>query len=483
MPKHIARLVVLMVAFGAAAYAAKVFFTADSFYRYGHYRGDSVAEIASDKPKFKGSDYCQTCHAERYAEWSAGVHHSVDVGKVVQCEVCHGAAGGRDIKGDVRARVHRRRSPGERQAPGADRHAQAVPALPRKDARQTGRAEADRHRHSCGNAAVHDVPQPALAEDDPWSSAAPDCTPAAAPAGKAAVCAGCHGGDGVSANPVWPNLAGQHDAYLVEALKAYKSGARDNAMMAAIAKALSDADMREIAAHFAALKCEDRERGRRRPGRGGRQGEGRGLRGLPRRERRQQQPGVAEPRRAAEGLSRRRAEGLSRRHAKERGDGRDGQGPERRRHGCARGLLLKRAFRLTRRADRRDIRLRSASPMTETRDKSADARRGFLRLLGGAVACAGAAAARQGRGAARPRRQLRAIVGRRLPPYRDTTGRSTAGRSGSMRPSASAACAASRRASARTTSSAMRIISAPGSSGTSTWKARKRRASTATATR
>ena len=81
------------------AYAAKAYFTADSFYRYGHYRGDSVVEIASDKPKFKGSDSCQPCHAVLFAEWSNGVHHSVNVGKAVQCEVCHGAGGARDAKG------------------------------------------------------------------------------------------------------------------------------------------------------------------------------------------------------------------------------------------------------------------------------------------------------------------------------------------------------------------------------------------------
>jgi len=52
-----------MAAFGAAAYAAKIFLTTDSFYDYGHYRGSSVAEIASDKPKYKGTAYCQSCHA------------------------------------------------------------------------------------------------------------------------------------------------------------------------------------------------------------------------------------------------------------------------------------------------------------------------------------------------------------------------------------------------------------------------------------
>ena len=99
MPKHITRLILLMVALGAVAYAAKGFFTPESFYLYGHYRGNSVAEIASDKPKYKGSEYCQPCHAEQYAVWSKGVHHSVEKGKLVQCEVCHGAAGGREAGG------------------------------------------------------------------------------------------------------------------------------------------------------------------------------------------------------------------------------------------------------------------------------------------------------------------------------------------------------------------------------------------------
>ena len=57
----------------------------------------------------------------------------------------------------------------------------------------------------------------------------------------------------MSANSIFPNLAGQHDAYLIEALKAYQSGARDNVMMAATVKALSEADMGELARHFAAL--------------------------------------------------------------------------------------------------------------------------------------------------------------------------------------------------------------------------------------
>jgi len=253
MPKHIARLIFLMVAFGAAAYGAKVYFTPDSFYRYGHYRGDSVADIASDRPKFKGADYCQTCHAARFAEWSGGVHHSREVGKVVQCEVCHGAAGARDVKGKF-----------DHVSTGVDHPAGSrllVPTdtlklcpicheqMPGRPAEQKQIVIAT-HAGTQQCTTCHNPHSPKLIR----VPGAPADLLAVGPAGKAAACAGCHGGNGVSANPVWPNLAGQHGAYLVEALKAYKSGARDNAMMAATAKALSEVDMREIAAHFAASK-------------------------------------------------------------------------------------------------------------------------------------------------------------------------------------------------------------------------------------
>ena len=90
MPRHIVRLVLLMVGFAVLAYGAKQFFTADSFYEYGHYRGKSVAEIASEKPKYKGTTYCTSCHAQQVAEWSNGIHNRPDIGKVVKCEVCHG---------------------------------------------------------------------------------------------------------------------------------------------------------------------------------------------------------------------------------------------------------------------------------------------------------------------------------------------------------------------------------------------------------
>ena len=67
------------------------------------------------------------------------------------------------------------------------------------------------------------------------------------------VCAACHGPDGnASTSPDFPKLAGQHEDYLLQALKQYKSGARKNPIMAAQVQPLSETDMQNLAAHFAA---------------------------------------------------------------------------------------------------------------------------------------------------------------------------------------------------------------------------------------
>lgn len=75
---------------------------------------------------------------------------------------------------------------------------------------------------------------------------------AKAGAEKAAACVACHGPGGNSTNPVWPKIAGQGARYLYESLKAYKTGERKNALMAGQMAPLSDADLRNLAAHFAA---------------------------------------------------------------------------------------------------------------------------------------------------------------------------------------------------------------------------------------
>ncbi len=74
---------------------------------------------------------------------------------------------------------------------------------------------------------------------------------AAAGKAKSASCAGCHGADGNSANPEWPNLAGQGHAYLVKQLHDFKGGKRENATMAPMAAPLTDEDMQDLAAYFA----------------------------------------------------------------------------------------------------------------------------------------------------------------------------------------------------------------------------------------
>ena len=61
---------------------------------------------------------------------------------------------------------------------------------------------------------------------------------------------------GISPNPVWPSLAGQHQTYLVAALKAYKNGVRQDPMMAGIVKNLSETDMRQLAAYYAGAACK-----------------------------------------------------------------------------------------------------------------------------------------------------------------------------------------------------------------------------------
>ena len=71
----------------------------------------------------------------------------------------------------------------------------------------------------------------------------------------AQVCAACHGPEGNKpAAPENPILAGQHQDYLVKALKDYKAGKRSNAIMKGFAATLSNRDMEDLAAWFASQK-------------------------------------------------------------------------------------------------------------------------------------------------------------------------------------------------------------------------------------
>lgn len=66
------------------------------------------------------------------------------------------------------------------------------------------------------------------------------------------VCQACHGLDGNSTSPDYPRLGGQHPDYLRQALHDYKSGARKNPIMNGFAATLSEQDIANVAAYFAA---------------------------------------------------------------------------------------------------------------------------------------------------------------------------------------------------------------------------------------
>jgi cytochrome c553 len=64
------------------------------------------------------------------------------------------------------------------------------------------------------------------------------------------VCAACHAHDGSRGSPANPIIAGQHPEYLAKQLAEFKAGKRKNAIMSGIATALSEDDMRNVAAFY-----------------------------------------------------------------------------------------------------------------------------------------------------------------------------------------------------------------------------------------
>lgn len=256
MPQHILRLVLIMVVCGAAAYGAKRFFTVDTFYEYGHYRGASVANIASDKPKYQGVGYCASCHLQQLSEWSKGVHNSADIGKIVRCEVCHGPGGGRDPSMYTASATGPMHPANLKLVVPADTRELCT----RCHERLTGRPLQQRqivvaeHAGTQQCTVCHNPHSPRLN----LVSAAASAPPGDPVAGKskAAACEGCHGAGGMSVNLPGPSLAGQNEAYLVDALKTYSTGIRDNPMMSGVAQGVSEDDSSDIAAYFANAKCE-----------------------------------------------------------------------------------------------------------------------------------------------------------------------------------------------------------------------------------
>ena len=293
MPKHIVRLLVLVAVFAIVVIAAKKFLMPDSFYQYGHYRGNAVAEIASKVPKLQGSASCQSCHKEVYAEWTSGMHRKATRDGVVQgvvikngpnCEVCHtGPAGNHPSKVAMPVSIEDRVTtithkhidhpadvPGrnlmlaakDMQSVCLNCHEklEARPKMqPQIVAEGHGGKELCTACHNPHSPRVVFAALPRLPYDPITGKVIPATAEKARDAGAgksvAAACAGCHGKAGMSVNPEWPNLAGQHAGYLVNSLKAFKSGTRKNDVMSSMASGLSDADMRNVAAYFAKASC------------------------------------------------------------------------------------------------------------------------------------------------------------------------------------------------------------------------------------
>ena len=278
MPKHIVRLLTLLVLVAIVVFSAKKYFTADSFYQYGHYRGNAVAEIAAKQPKLQGSASCQSCHKVAYDTWMAGIHRKATRKDAIQgvvykygpgCEVCHtGPAGNHPAKEPMplstedtvttitRKHIdHPANTPGRKLllSPQAMRNL-CLNCHEKLEARPKEQKQIEVASHSGDELCTkcHNPHSPRIIY-----ASLPQGRRGDAQAGRviAAACGGCHGEKGMSSSPMFPNLAGQHAEFLVDALKAFKSGVRKNDMMSPMAIGLNEADIRNVAAYYSGFSC------------------------------------------------------------------------------------------------------------------------------------------------------------------------------------------------------------------------------------
>ena len=279
MPKHIVRLVSLIVAVAIIVFSAKHLLTPDSFYQYGHYRGNAVVEIASKVPQLQGSASCQSCHKKEYDIWTAGIHRKATRNNAIQgvvykygpgCEVCHtGPAGNHpskealplSIEDMITSITYRDRKAHPANVPGRklmlspeDMRGVCLNCHEKMPGRPIEQRQIEIESHSGEEMCVkcHNPHSPKINFASMQMGPRGDAN-----AGKflASGCSSCHGENGISINPEWPNLAGQHADFLVESLKSFKSGARKNDLMNSIAADLNEADIRNVAAYFSGKSC------------------------------------------------------------------------------------------------------------------------------------------------------------------------------------------------------------------------------------
>ena len=253
MPKHIRRLITLLVILAVIFIGGKIIFHPKSFGVYGHYRAASVEEIAAANPTYLNPDSFSADYPKEYETWSTGIH------KVVKCQICHIAVGNSLNTASF----------------SADTPHSATMALPMpSDSRKlcvkchekiAGRPdfmpqiEVTSHAGERQCTACHNPHSPLLSPAGESISAAGGAGAGTADvaAGKklSGTCAACHGPAGVSPIATFPNLACQKQPYLIGALTDYQTGKRANPVMGGIAKGMSPADIANVAAYFAGLSC------------------------------------------------------------------------------------------------------------------------------------------------------------------------------------------------------------------------------------
>jgi len=240
LPKHISRLLMLLVAAMVIAFALKLYLTDPSYYRFGYYRADAVPELAEGTPHYLGSASCLECHEERAAVWPVSAH------KTVQCEVCHGVTEECPVKEGSRI--------------PADTIRLCLTCHEKMPARPSAQPQIVLGEHPLDDGEImpciecHDPHSPGPVAREEIATTVEPSLPAAAVAAPDAAkkCAKCHGklGEGVKKNPA---LAGVAAGEFIEKMNRYREGGGDSKVMIRFAKSLSDEEIAELAAYYESL--------------------------------------------------------------------------------------------------------------------------------------------------------------------------------------------------------------------------------------
>jgi len=236
VPRHIVRLVLILVVVLLLAVTSAHYLTDSSFYRFGHYRADAVPMLASDTPQFEGSASCRACHRPVSVTWSEGIH------VVVQCEVCHGTAAGHpdqkrlDVPTDtvqLCTLCH-----------------EAMPSRPDTQPQIVVNQHPYPHEQSIACTTCHNPHSPSLSAA-PRQDKAPESNSLQVPA-MILQCASCHGAAGQGVGD-FPGLAGREVEYLAARLRLFRSGELASPIMNGIAAEMDDNRILELAEYYSAL--------------------------------------------------------------------------------------------------------------------------------------------------------------------------------------------------------------------------------------